>query len=48
MCAYSAGGEKQRVGIACALIAKPALLILDELTTGLTAFAVLTVMHHIC
>ena len=42
----SAGGEKRRLGIACALIAKPSLLFLDEPTTGLDAFAALNIMDH--
>ena len=44
--ADDAGGEKRRLGIACALIAKPSLLFLDEPTTGLDAFAALNIMDH--
>ena len=44
--ADDAGGEKRRLGIACALISKPSLLFLDEPTTGLDAFAALNIMDH--
>ena len=44
--ADDAGGEKRRLGIACALIAKPSLLFLDEPTTGLDSFAALNIMDH--
>ena len=37
------GGEKRRLSIACALIAKPSVLFLDEPTTGLDSFAALNV-----
>ena len=43
---FPAGGEKRRLGIACALVAKPSLLFLDEPTTGLDAFAALNIMDH--
>ena len=43
----AAGGEKRRLGIACALIGKPSLLFLDEPTTGLDSFAALTIMEHL-
>ena len=42
----SAGGEKRRLSIACALIAQPSLLFLDEPTTGLDSFAALNIMEH--
>ncbi len=42
-----AGGEKRRLSIACALIAQPSLLFLDEPTTGLDSFAALNVMEHL-
>ncbi|CAK0773849.1 hypothetical protein CVIRNUC_004108 [Coccomyxa viridis] len=41
------GGEKRRLGIACALIGKPSLLFLDEPTTGLDSFAALNIMEHL-
>ena len=41
-----AGGEKRRLSIACALIAQPSLLFLDEPTTGLDSFAALNIMEH--
>ena len=40
------GGEKRRLNIACALIASPSILFLDEPTTGLDSFAALNVMEH--
>ena len=40
------GGEKRRLSIACALIASPSILFLDEPTTGLDSFAALNVMDH--
>ncbi|CAL5218719.1 g432 [Coccomyxa viridis] len=40
------GGEKRRLSIACALIAQPSLLFLDEPTTGLDSFAALNIMEH--
>ena len=43
---HIAGGEKRRLGIACALVSKPSLLFLDEPTTGLDAFAALNIMDH--
>jgi ATP-binding cassette subfamily G (WHITE) protein 2 len=43
---FPAGGEKRRLGIAWALVAKPSLLFLDEPTTGLDAFAALNIMDH--
>ena len=43
----AAGGEKRRLGIACALIGKPSLLFLDEPTTGLDSFAALNIMEHL-
>ena len=34
------------MSIACALIAQPSLLFLDEPTTGLDSFAALNIMEH--
>jgi ATP-binding cassette subfamily G (WHITE) protein 2 len=40
------GGEKRRLSIACALIASPSIIFMDEPTTGLDSFAALNVMDH--
>ena len=32
------GGEQRRLSIACALVAQPSILFLDEPTTGVFAF----------
>ncbi|KAK9834196.1 hypothetical protein WJX81_007595 [Elliptochloris bilobata] len=40
------GGEQRRLSIACALVAQPSILFLDEPTTGLDSFAALNIMDH--
>ncbi|KAK9791189.1 hypothetical protein WJX73_005888 [Symbiochloris irregularis] len=40
------GGEQRRLSIACALIATPSIIFLDEPTTGLDSFAALNIMEH--